>query len=79
MRLLAIWWLAAATVPWRAMNSAISVNEVTSTITASAVGTPSRAKARSTFQSGRSTARQMRYGSYSECVRSAQAASATSR
>ena len=41
--LAAIWWLADATVPSRAMNKAISVKELTSTRIASPPGTPSRA------------------------------------
>lgn len=42
--LAAIWWAAAEVVPWRAMNKAIRVKEVTSTITASPAGMPSLAK-----------------------------------
>ena len=54
----AIWCAAEATVPWRAMNSAISVNDVTSTITASPAGTPRRAKPEMVGQCGGSMRRQ---------------------
>jgi hypothetical protein len=41
------------------MNSAISVKEVTSTVSASPAGTPRRAKSPIARQSGRSMRRQM--------------------
>ena len=47
-RLVAIWWLAEATVPRRAMNSAIRVKDVTSTMMDSPAGTPKRKNCRST-------------------------------
>jgi len=59
-KLEAIWWLAEAMTPWRAMNSAISVNDVTSTMMASPPGMPRRANSRMRAQSGRSSRCQMR-------------------
>ena len=58
-RLETTWWAADASVPWRAMNSAISVNDVTSTMMARPPGMPSRANCRITGQSGRSSRRQI--------------------
>ena len=57
VRFAAIWCEAEATVPSRAMNSAISVNDVTSTSTARPAGTPSCAKRPSARRSGGSTRR----------------------
>ena len=73
-RLDAIWWLADAVVPCRAINRAISVKDVTSTMMASPAGIPSRANAISCIRSGRSIRCQMRYGRYSAWVRSSQMA-----
>ena len=47
-RLAAIWWLAEATEPRRAMNRAIRVKDVTSTMMDSPAGTPRRKKCRNT-------------------------------
>lgn len=58
-RLEATWCAAAASVPWRAMNRAISVKEVTSTMMARPAGTPSRANCAMAFQSGASMRAQM--------------------
>ncbi len=58
--LAAIWWLASATSPRRAMNKAISVKDVTSTITDKPAGTPSVKKRRSCTKSGGSGQRQSR-------------------
>ena len=52
--LAAIWWLASATSPRRAMNSAIRVKEVTSTMIVSPAGMPSARKRRSCAASGAS-------------------------
>ena len=51
-RLAAIWWLAKATAPSRAMNRAIKVNEVTSTMMDKPAGTPKARKRPITGQSG---------------------------
>ena len=56
--LAAIWCAAAAVVPWRAMNKAISVKEVTSTMMASPAGTPNCKKPDSVGAWGRSSGRQ---------------------
>ena len=53
----AIWCPAAAVVPMREMNSAMKVNDDTSTSTASPAGMPRRRKAPSCGQSGRSMRR----------------------
>ena len=58
-RLLTIWCAAAATVPWRETNSAIRVNEVTSTMMVRPAGTPMRAKRPMAAQSGGSIRDQM--------------------
>ena len=58
--LAAIWWLASATSPRRAMNKAISVKDVTSTITDRPAGTPSAKKRRSWARSGASGQRHKR-------------------
>ena len=55
-----IWWAAAFTVPWRAMKRAINVNDVTSTVTDRALGTPRRNKLQSRLGSGLSSLCHMR-------------------
>src|SRR5574343_805446 len=75
--LAAIWCAAEASVPWRAMNKAISVNEVTSTVTASAEGIPSRAKAASCARLGGSMRCHTCKGAYIACVRSSHRATAS--
>jgi hypothetical protein len=57
-RLAAIWWLAKATAPSRAMNKAIKVNEVTSTMMDKPAGTPkaqkaAKSRANGVFRAGR--------------------------
>ena len=61
-RLAAIWCAAADSVPWRAMNSDISVNEVTSTMMARPPGMPRRANWPIACQCGGSSGRQIAYG-----------------
>ncbi|MOA14389.1 hypothetical protein D3C78_1344870 [compost metagenome] len=65
----AIWWLAAARLPWRAMNKAIKVNEVTSTRMARPAGRPRRRKWPSWTRSGASMRCHSCKGVYSDRVR----------
>jgi len=60
----AIWCAAEANAPWRAMNSAISVKEVTSTRMDKPAGRPSRRKRAICAGSGRSNGRHSRSGPY---------------
>ena len=55
----ATWCAAADRVPWRAISSAISVNEVTSTMIERPAGIPSRANCPMVGQCGGSMARQI--------------------
>ena len=76
--LAAIWCAAVAVVPSRATNSAISVNEVISTSTVSAAGSPRRAKAASVGACGRSSRCHRPSGANRAWVRSSHSARASS-